>query len=127
MVATKSKLLRVLGIFAISACASFVAQMQVEDPPEPGGGDLPISITTTIFSFTAIGDIPPCFVGLEEVSKCLFQNDSGVDWNSLTLSIDPGTEPVSCGLQEFGFSSCIEQQGNALLPTILTFSGGVGI
>ena len=127
MTATNSKLLRALGIFAIWTCASFGAQMQVEDPPEPGGGPSTKSVTTTIFSFTGIGDIPPCFVGLDEISKCQFQNDSGVDWNSLTVSIDPGTEPVFCGLQEFGFSSCIERQGNALLPTILKFSGGVGI
>jgi hypothetical protein len=41
---------------------------------------------------------------------------------SLTLSIDPGTEPVFEAL--FGYDSCVAQQGTAALPTILTFSGG---
>ena len=127
MIATNTKFLRVLGILAMWTYVGFGAQMQVEEPPEPGGGSSTKNIATTVFSFSGIGDIPPCFVGLEEVSKCQFLNDSDVDWNTLKLSIEPGSEPVFCGLQEFGFDSCTEQQGNALLPTVLTFSGGTGI
>ena len=127
MIATNTKFLRVLGILAMWACAGFGAQMQVEEPPEPGGGSSTRSISTMAFSFTGIGDIPPCFVGLDEVSKCQFLNDSGVDWDIVKLSIEPGSEPVSCGLQEWAFDSCAKQQGNAFLPTVLTFSGGVGI
>jgi len=127
MIVTKIKLLRVLGILAMWTCASFGAQMQVEEPPEPGGGGATRTIKTTAFSFEGmIGNIPPCYVGGSPVTQCQFLNDSGVDWDTLTLTINPGTEPVSCR-PGFGFTSCIARQGTALLPTVVTFFGGVGI
>jgi len=124
---TTSRLLRVLGTFAVCASAGIGAQVQVEDAPEPGeGAPIPYSVTGTSFSFTGIAVIPPCSVGATDVLGCTFLNSSGADWTSLMLSINPGTETVFCGAL-FGYNSCAVQPGSAVTPTVLSFSGGPGI
>ncbi len=87
---------------------------------------LPYAVTGMSFSFTGIGVIPPCSAGASDVARCDFLNESGVDWTSLTLSINPVSEQVLCA-SLFGYDSCAVQQGSAQLTSVLRFSGGPGI
>jgi hypothetical protein len=101
--------------------------LQVEEPPEPGGGGTSsIPINTTVFTFTGSDAIPPCFVGTNEISRCQFINESGVDWTSITVLISPGIEDLSCGA-DFGFSECAPDPFSAGAPSIVRYFNGPGI
>ena len=119
--------LKVLASLAVFAAVSAGAQLQVDEPPSPGGGaQTTYTVEGSVFTFTAIGDFPPCFVGTLEITECQFLNASGVTWNTVTLRIAPGSEPVGCAAL-FGYDTCVAQQGTDDLPSLLTFSGGTGI
>jgi hypothetical protein len=124
---TTSKLLPMFTAFAVYTTVCAGAQLQVEEPPGPGSGfPIPYVITGTVFTFSAVGGFPPCSVGTTDVEFCQFLNQSTDDWNTLEIRITPGAEPVAC-IALFGYDTCDAQQGSGASPSVLTFSGGIGI
>lgn len=125
---TRAELLRLFLLLAVCVISAAGAQIQVDEPPEPGccrPGTF--FVYSTSFTFLGgLGDIQPCYVGTTEVPECLFYNNSGVDWNNLEVRITPGTELVGCAAK-FGFDACTPRQGTAELASVITFSGGRGI
>ena len=119
-----SQLLPILGILTLSASSAIGAELSIVGLPDDGPPDL--VVTSTSFSFTGFGDIPPCSSNGHDLPHCRFLNQTGADWDTLQVTIPAGDEPVFCTAL-FGYDQCDAQQGTALLPAVLRFSGGNGI
>ena len=127
MVKQTSRLLRMFTALAVWASLCAGAQLEVEEPPGPGGGfPEPHIVTQNVFSFTATDGFPPCSIGAATLEFCHFLNQSAEDWDILEIRIAPGTERVACILL-FGYDRCEARQGTNTSPSVLTFSGGTGI
>jgi hypothetical protein len=122
------------GLFIIRAHGSTITdpQIQVRDAGESGGGG-PGTVTVFNQAFTVVtptGNSPtdsPCIVNGFSDQACDLINDSGQNWTTLTIDINPGQSFDSCAVLDF-FAACqFIQHGGGGMDSIVYVYGGGGL
>jgi hypothetical protein len=132
-----SRMLRVVIIFLVCVCWTKAgAASSIRDPQViigGGHGSLPVGssfkfVSPTGTSPVSLANGSPCVVASTKknipVPDCLFRNESGFRWDTLTFNISPTGQagPFSCAALAF-FSGCVfNEEGSKV-----TFFGGTGI